>query len=551
MAFWISLRDQLLALWNRWTIGQRTGFAAAAIACFAAVLGTIIWASQPDYVVIASQLTPSRSAEIVGVLDTEKIGYKLNFSSSAVSVASSDVATARLALKDVMNPEELAESGGDSMFPFPSPRAEEDQRRNALEKRVERSLTQIQGVRAATVSVSRPDQSPFAVDQSPVTAAVVIQPVAGAQISSATAQTIITVVARSVPGLTSDNIVLTDTTGRQFGSHEGIGSELATQLEYRHRLEADLAHHAESLLAAAQGVRAKVRVTAEIDFSKQTRLLNTFDPDAKAKRSEQINTTKQDGGVALPVGVPGTATNVNIAPDANTKSPSGPGKYQNEQITTEYDSSFVNEQIEKLPGNIQRLTVAAIVDVQPATVTAADQNTPGKTAAAPFDQQQIENIIKTAVGFDSERNDEVNVILAPLAPETADDPIMTGFVWEQWQPLIQSMSLGLAATLTFLIGAMLIKRMKPIVITETVGPGIPLADARRLAAITEQAKANPEIVANILSAWLSEQEQATSPPSTVAVSSGVSNGVKESPAVNAQVPKSQQGNPPREKRSAA
>jgi flagellar biosynthesis/type III secretory pathway M-ring protein FliF/YscJ len=66
MAFWSSLREQALALWNRWTIGQRAGFIAAALACIAAISGTLIWASQPEYIVIASQLTPSRSVEIAG-----------------------------------------------------------------------------------------------------------------------------------------------------------------------------------------------------------------------------------------------------------------------------------------------------------------------------------------------------------------------------------------------------------------------------------------------------------------------------------------------------
>jgi flagellar M-ring protein FliF len=161
-----------------------------------------------------------------------------------------------------------------------------------------------------------------------------------------------------------------------------------------------------------------------------------------------------------------------------------------------------------LPGKIRRLTVAAIVDVRPAGGETAD---PSSSQAMPplLQQEQIEKIVKSAVGFDAERNDEVQVVLAPLQPMDVDEPVVPGFVWQQWQPLIQSVSLGLAATLTFLIGLMLMKRMKPIVFRETVGPGIPLADARRLATISEQAKAHPEIVASILSAWLNEQQQTT------------------------------------------
>ncbi len=507
MAFWNSLKEQLLALWKRWTLGQRVGFSAAAIACVSAVVGTMIWASQPDYVVIASQLTPSRAADFAGVLDTEKISYKLNYSSSAVSVASGDVSRARIALKDVLSPEEATSSGMDSLPMFATPASEQDRRRAAMEKSIEKSITQIRGIRTAKVQISRPDQTPFAVEQSPVTASVVIGASAGEQINSSTGQTIIALVASSVPGLKADNILLTDTNGRQFGSKQGIENSLEMQIEYRQRLEAHLAHSAETLLASAEGVRAKVSVTAEVDFSAQTQTVYTYDPETKVKVKESIINNKQDAGMEPPVGLAGTATNIQAA--ANTTQVTS-GNSTNEQIETEYENSYRTEEIANIPGKITRISVAAIVDIRP--TAPADPNATQTPALPLLQQQQIEDIIKSAVGFDSLRNDEVQVILAPLAPEIADAPIPTGFVWEQWQPLLQSVSLGLAASLAFLIGMMLIKRMKPIVITETVGPGIPLADARRLASISEQAKANPEIVANILSAWLNEQEQSGSGP---------------------------------------
>ena len=63
MAFWNTFRDQLLALWGQWSAAQRVGFSGAAFACVAAIAGTMIWAAQPEFVVIASHLTPQKSAE--------------------------------------------------------------------------------------------------------------------------------------------------------------------------------------------------------------------------------------------------------------------------------------------------------------------------------------------------------------------------------------------------------------------------------------------------------------------------------------------------------
>lgn len=539
MAFWTTLKEQILALWNRWTIPQRAGFSAAALACVAAVVGTMIWAAQPDYKMIASQLTPQRSAEIVGVLETENIDYQLNYSGSAVSVASRDVAAARLALKNIISPDDTRDDAEEPNPLLPgSPRSEADRRRRAQEKQVGKQIEQLQGIKRATVTISQPDPTPFAVDQSPVTAAVVLEAQPGTIISSQVAQTALFLVARGVPGLTNENITLTDSRGHQFSSHEGIESELTWQLDFRQRLETNLALRAESLLQSAQGVSAKVIVTADIDYSEQTRTSNTFDPDAKAKRSESLVISKQDGNPAPPEGVPGTTSN--IAADANIRNASS-GKYSNEQIDTEYDNSFKSEEVRERPGKIVRLTVAAIVDIQPTSSgTPADPagtpTAPAGPATMSLDQTQIENIVKGAVGFDASRNDEIQVVLAPLESEPLDAPVPVGFIWEQWQPLLQSVSLGLAASLAFLIGMLLMRRMKPIVIRETVGPGIPLADARRLATISEQARAHPDVVASILSAWLNEHETEAVPGS--AAQTGDSPSVSAPRPTSASVPRS-------------
>jgi len=511
MAFWITLRDQLLALWNRWTIAQRVGFSAATVACVSAIVGTMIWAAQPDYIVIAGQLTPQRSTEIAGILDTEQIRYTLNFSGSAVSVPSSDVAKARMALASILSPENETDIPAAGLFPG-SPGEEEDRRRAGLEKQIERAIRRIRGIVSATVKVSRPNPSPFVTDQSPVTAAVVIEPRAGDTISASTANSIMATVAASVPGLTTDNIVMTDANGRQYGGGTGMESELACQVNYRQQKEAYFVYQIESQLNRIRGVRASVVVAAEIDFKKRTTISNTIETETKAKISSKLNsvTTKGPkvtsvGGVA-PLGVAGGASNTPAGPtvpDDNT------GSSTTEDIDETFAYPESEETITFIGGEILRLSVSAVVDLTSANGPASDNpdtTTAVTPAAAALTKEDIENLIKSAVGFSATRDDQIEVILAALEPLETTEPVITGFVWDKWQPLLQSVSLGLAAMLAFLIGMMLMKRMKPIVITEATGRGIPLADARRLATIAQQAKAHPDVVASIVSAWLNEQE---------------------------------------------
>ncbi|MEO2014420.1 MAG: flagellar M-ring protein FliF C-terminal domain-containing protein [Fuerstiella sp.] len=288
-----TFKQQILTLWSHWTNAQRIGISA--VACVAGVIGTFIWATRADYVVLLNQLSPQRAAEIVGVLETEQIDTELNFSGSAVSVPRSDVSRARLALKDVWEPDAESDSSVSGAFPG-SPSDEADRRRRQLEFRVARSISKIRGIRSATVHISKPDPSPFVDEKTPTTASIIIDP-ASSGITGATAESIISLVSRAVEGLSPESISLMDTDGRQFNASNGVGSTMDGHFEFRRRVELSLAAKAESMLTLLLGEgKSVVRVTADIDFRESTRTEQIFDPDGKVKRTEDIETVTQTGG---------------------------------------------------------------------------------------------------------------------------------------------------------------------------------------------------------------------------------------------------------------
>jgi flagellar M-ring protein FliF len=499
-----ALAEQLKALWGRWSIAQRVGLSLAAAACVAVVIGTMMWATRIEYVVLANQLTPQRAAEIVGALETNQIESQLSFSGSEVSVPRSDYSRARLALKDITEPEE---SSGESLVSplLPgSPRQEEDRRRRSQEQRLARSIGQIRGVRSATVHISQPDPSPFAVEKTPVTASIIVDPAPNGQFSTMTAQSIVSLVARAVEGLTPENVSLMDTAGRQFSVQQGFASSMGSQFEYQQRIESHLSTKAESMLAQMLGPgRAVVRVTADIDFRETTRTNLTYDPELKVKRNETIETMSQ---TTPQKPFQGTGTDPNVRPNSQ---PEGPpafgGTYKREVNSVDYENASTNEVVRDIPGRITRITVAAVVDVP-----AADPNAAAPGTAPLLNEQQVEQIIKQAVGFDLTRNDEVKVLMAPLErlPDPADEVVTPSF-WQMHESLIQSVILGVAALIALVIGFMMIRRMKPVVVSGSLEEPISVADMKRVQSLADQAKAHPEVVASILAAWLSESENRT------------------------------------------
>ncbi|APZ94119.1 flagellar basal-body MS-ring/collar protein FliF [Fuerstiella marisgermanici] len=504
MAFLKTLIEQLKDLWGRWTIAQRVGISAATVACVAGIVGTMFWATRPDYVALVNQLTPQRAAEFIAILESEQITYELNYSGSAISVPRSSLNVARVALQDVWEPTVDDGAGMSGAFPG-SPREEDERRRRQLETRIAQTLSRIHGVRSATVHISQPSPSPFVNEQTPSTASIIVDPTSAGSITMAVAEGIISTVARAVEGLAPDKITLMDTAGRQFNAADGIGSTMDGQFDYQQRVELRLASKAESMLGMLLGHgKAVVRVSADIDFRETTRTDRKLDPDSKVKRTETIETVSQTGGVT-PNGEVGVNPNIQVP---NFDGDEGVS-YKKELISADYDNASTEEIVRDIPGKITRLTIAAIVDVAP---PAADPAAADDAAAAPtpnFDAAQIEAIVKQAVGFDEVRGDEIQVMTADLTSGLPADEIPGVMaMWNEYEPMIQTVGMGLIATMAFLMGFLLLRKMKPVVVTETATEQqLSLDEVRHMAALSEQAKSNPEVAAKILSAWLGEDEE--------------------------------------------
>ena len=164
----------------------------------------------------------------------------------------------------------------------------------------------------------------------------------------------------------------------------------ADDLEREARLERELAVRAESLLARTTGEgRVAVRVRAELDRSQREETHEAFDPDGQVERIEERTTEPAARGGVAPVG----RTTARV----------------------EYDVSKRITRAVTPAGAVKRLSVAVLVDGRPAVDGAP------KTGFTPWsapELAQLEALAKQAVGFSSERGDELTLTNAPFR-ETA------------------------------------------------------------------------------------------------------------------------------------
>ncbi len=279
----------------------------------------------------------------------------------------------------------------------------------ALEGELARTITSLARIKSARVHLVLPERALFSRDKNDPTASIVLS-VRG-ELSTGEIRAIQHLVSSAVEGLTPNRVSIVDDTGDLLAA--GIGAEedgtlLAGQAQERRvAVENRLRQRVEDLLANIVGNgRARVQVSAELDLTHVTRTAKTFDPDSAVVRSTQ---TKEIANST-------NAPNVDGEVSASTQLPGASGNTTGGQLQTEigstteevtnYEISEINSTEMTDPGAIKRLSVAVVVD---GTYTT---DASGASAYTPRDQatlDQIQALVRSAVGFDEARGDQITI----------------------------------------------------------------------------------------------------------------------------------------------
>ena len=189
--------------------------------------------------------------------------------------------------------------------------------------------------------------------------------------------------------------------------------------------------------------KAVVRVSSVLDFRKIETTEERYDPNGQVVRSEQRGQEKSSGVNGSSGGVPGVESNV----PGGTEAEGGQTSSNNNQTkneTVNYEISRTVSRIVEPIGTIKKLSVAVLVDgtyeAGKAGEAAADQ--PKKyVARSEEDMKRIEDIVKKAMGYSTERQDQVEVVSIQfgLGPE---EPVGTAVeatpdATKVWMPYVR------------------------------------------------------------------------------------------------------------------
>ncbi|AEG01336.1 flagellar basal-body MS-ring/collar protein FliF [Methylomonas methanica] len=447
--------------------GRQIGMMVALAVSVAIGLAVVMWAQAPSYDLLFSGVAEKDAAEIVEALDKMGVEYKVEPTTGAVMVPAGNARELKLKLaaQGLPRSTSLGYEMLDKDSGFGTSKNVEMMRfQRALEGEIALTIQTIQNIRSAKVLLALPVQSVFVRERKKPSASVVVELYQGRTLEKEQIESIVHLVASSVPLMEAGQVTVVDQKGRLLNSKdtpEDI-SLTSKQFEYKKNIEEHLRGRIENILTPLvgnDGMRAQI--SADVDFTVTEKTQEMFNPDLPALRSEQ---TQEDVNSQSKVqGVPGALSNqpppTGVAPEVA----SGQEKPANAESGSSSKSATRNYELDKTithtrlaSGALRRLSVAVVVDDK-------HVNVEGNYTQQPYSQEdlnQLRDLVKQAVGYDSSRGDQVTVTnVAFRVPEALED-ISEPF-WERpWFMDVMKMLIA-AAVLLLLI----FKVLRPVFAT--------------------------------------------------------------------------------------
>jgi flagellar M-ring protein FliF len=401
--------EKFLGAIQRFGVGRLAaliGVAAGAIAVIAAVM--MMMSKQPNELLL-SNVDPKESAAATQALDAAGIKYETKSDGATIYVARDKVNSAR----QLIFTKGLVTSGsvGYEIFDTGNALGQTDfvqqlNRQRALQGELERTIQGWDGVRAARVHLVMPKRQLFEEDAEKPTAAVTIS--TGREPSADMVRAVQNLVAGSVAGMKPEAVNVIDQHGKTLSS--GSDGSLAGKMaqDAKSEAEASIAKRVQSMIDGVLGAgKARVNVTADLDLDRVTTQEEKFDPDGQVVRSESTNAndaseSKNDdtGGVTSTQNIPGQTPNGFQGLGSKSNS--------NESVTNYEVSKSVTTTVRE-PGQVKKISISVAIDG--VTAPPGKDGKPGAyTPRSAEEMAQLEQLVKTAVGFNAERGDQVSVV---------------------------------------------------------------------------------------------------------------------------------------------
>lgn len=443
--------------------GRRIMVVLVALLSFMGFGILIMVSNKVDYKPLFANLSNEDTGEIVKKLKDQKVPYRIATDGKAILVPGDKVYDLRISLAS----EGLPQGGGVGFEIFDRKNfgmTEFVQKLNyqrALQGELSRTIRQISGVEQARVHLAIPEKALFKDQEKSPTASIVLQMKSGRILRDNDVQGIIHLVASSIEGMDPEQVTVLDSRGKilsRTGPSDQNSKLTSTMMETQRSYEKSIEERLQGLMDKAVGTGKSVaRVSAVLNFKQVEKVEERYDPEATVVRSEQ-RIEQKDGTTLTTGGTPGVQANTPKAASPQVGSVGG-GTKRDE--TLNYEISRSSAKIVEPVGALTKISVAVLVDGK---YEAADGKTgqQSKSKYIPRTQdelQKIEALVKSAVGYNQDRGDQLTVVNVPFQETPEEAPVEAQKVWEK--PVFMDMGKIIFLSVAFI--ALIIFVIRPLI----------------------------------------------------------------------------------------
>lgn len=427
---------------------------------------------QPDWRVLYAGLPDKDGGAVVAALAQIGVQHKFSEGGAAILVPADRVHDARLKLASQGLPKggtvgfELMENQKFGTTQF----QERLNFQRGLEGELARSIMALSAVQSARVHLALPQQTAFLREQQKPSASVLLTLHGGRTLDRGQVAGIVHLVAASVPDMQTRAVSVVDQDGTLLSQAPGASPTGldAPQLQYVRQAEQSLQQRILSILEPMVGAgNVRAQVTADIDFSQAESTAEQYGPNQgnapAAIRSQQLSEAPGNGAGGAGGGSPGALSNqpaatptspVNGAPGAITPAApggaGGAGGVKRDAVTN-YEVDKTVKVVRHATGSIKRLSAAVLVNHM--AVVGADGKPVPPKALSKEQLEQIQSLVREAIGYSKDRGDTVEVVNAPFTVPAIEKPAELP-LWKQ--PEVIDLARGFAPWLALPIAALVI-----------------------------------------------------------------------------------------------
>jgi len=396
----------------------------AMIAVTTALIGffafVIMRVTTPQMTTLFTDLSIEDSSSIIKDLERQGISYEIRNEGSVILVPKDKVTRLRMKLAEGG----LPKGGGVGYEIFDKSDAlgttsfvQNINHLRALEGELARTIRGIDRIQAARVHLVLPERPLFSRETPEPSASIVVR-VRGT-LEAQQIHAIRHLVASSVNGLKPQRVSIVDESGQLLADGAASDVDQAVGDERRATFEKRMRKQVEDIVSSVVGQgRARVQLSADFDYNKITQTSDKFDPEGRVLRSSQTREEQsasgvENGQVTVNNELPGTQPSNNGSSQTRDQS-------KKTEETNNYEISRTTKTEVTEAGRVNRISVAVLVD------GSYSKNEKGELIykeRAKDELDRIAALVRSAIGFDQKRGDQVEVVNLRFAEAPQIAPI--------------------------------------------------------------------------------------------------------------------------------